>query len=924
MKETTYAVVDLETTGHSPEKGDRMIQIAIVFVKNKKIVDRYSTFVQPEQPIPPFISELTSITDEDVKDAPTFDAIAKEVAQQLEGTIFVAHNTQFDLSFLHYEWERCGVEPWKGETIDTVELSKIAFPSAYSYRLQDLASQLQLPLQRAHRADDDAEATAHLLMRCYEKLLYLPTATLQQLHRRSFTLQSNVSTLFYHLLKGKRPNPVPYDVYQGIPYKKRDKKEVTNRSTLHFPATHQEKMEILQRAHPSFVRREPQLNFMDTVWASLTKGEEVVAEVPTGVGKSLGYLYPAAVYSIWKNTSVVISTYTNHLVDQLVEKEIPKVEKMVGQPLRIAILKGRNHYFSFERFLRLLETTDHSYDETLAIMQVFVWLMETDVGDLEELNVSGGGHLIIDRLRKSEAVESDDEKRADFHLRAWLEAKEAHLIFTNHAWLMSSEESATLVERAGGCIIDEAHQMIDAAIHSKEVAFSYTFWKYMIGQVHNEGEGDLLPKVLRIRSSFIPMKEREKTYIDRMRDRFVHTFEAAVERFIELALLHDTSHVREKQIVLEEPWKREKIFHETSQRLYQYIQALYLFITPVIERKEEWTKRDRAYIETWLDRVHQLEEMLDDWVAFFAENEGVSEALVLSLDTKGLPGSVRLTKRPLHAMSVIQNRLSKKARAIVWTSGTMVVRDEEQFITKQLGLPANVPMYQFEAPDSFYEGAALWIVEDMPLIQEVSDEEYVAAVVDAVVQTAYATQGRMFVLFTSQQMLKETYELLTESELLEDYIVLAQGISGGSRAKMMRSFQQWERVVLFGTTSFWEGVDIPGDSLSAVLVARLPFSSPYDPMYQKKAEAVTKRGEDTFIHYSLPEALVRFRQGFGRLIRAATDRGGFIVLDRRIETKAYGSHFIKVLPNIPVRKVQLGNMVETLETWYTEEERKRN
>ncbi len=489
---------------------------------------------------------------------------------------------------------------------------------------------------------------------------------------------------------------------------------------------------------------------------------------------------------------------------------------------------------------------------------------------------------------------------------------------------MSSDESAPLVERAGGCIIDEAHQMIDAAIHSKEVAFSYTFWKYMIGQVHNEGESDLLPKVLRIRSSFVPMNEREKTYIDRMRDRFVHTFEAAVERLIERAFLHDTSRVREKQLLLEEEWKREKIFHETSQRFFQYIQALHLFITPVVEREQEWTKRDRAYIETWLDRVRQLEELLDDWIAFFAENDGASEALVLSLDTKGLPGSVRLTKRPLHAMSVIQHRLSKKARTIIWTSGTMTVRDDEQFITKQLGLSKDVPIHQFRAPDSFYEGAALWIVEDMPLIQEVSEEEYIAAVVDAVVQTAYATNGRMFVLFTSQQMLKEAYELLTESELLEDYIVLAQGLSGGSRAKMMRSFQQWERVILFGTTSFWEGVDIPGDSLSAVLVARLPFSSPLDPMYRKKAEAVTKRGEDTFMHYSLPEALVRFRQGFGRLIRASTDRGGFIVLDRRIETKSYGAYFINVLPNIPVRKVRLGNMVETLETWYTEEERKRN
>lgn len=162
MDNKTYAVVDLETTGHSPVKGDRIIQLAIVFITNGEIGDKYVRFVNPGQKIPAFIRQLTGIADEDVVDAPYFEDIAEEVARLLEGTVFIAHNTDFDLSFLQSEFSRCGIRKWVGKKMDTVELAKIMYPSATSYRLQDIAEDLGIPLAAAHRADDDAAATAKL------------------------------------------------------------------------------------------------------------------------------------------------------------------------------------------------------------------------------------------------------------------------------------------------------------------------------------------------------------------------------------------------------------------------------------------------------------------------------------------------------------------------------------------------------------------------------------------------------------------------------------------------------------------------------------------------------------------------------------------------------------------------------------------
>ena len=254
----------------------------------------------------------------------------------------------------------------------------------------------------------------------------------------------------------------------------------------------------------------------------------------------------------------------------------------------------------------------------------------------------------------------------------------------------------------------------------------------------------------------------------------------------------------------------------------------------------------------------------------------------------------------------------------MWTSGTLAIPENERFIARQLGIDDSIPLLTFDAPAHFYEGAEVFIVKDMPDIQQVSQSDYIEAVTDAVVQTVMATGGRLFVLFTSQDMLRKTYDLISESQQLEDYTLFAQGISSGSRIRLLKSFRQFTNSVLFGTNSFWEGVDVPGDALAAVIVVRLPFSSPEEPVYKAKAAKLTASGVNPFTEYALPEAVMRLRQGFGRLIRSSSDKGFFIILDRRIETKSYGQRFLEAFPNVPVKKVSLEHMVNELGNCYNE------
>ena len=320
----------------------------------------------------------------------------------------------------------------------------------------------------------------------------------------------------------------------------------------------------------------------------------------------------------------------------------------------------------------------------------------------------------------------------------------------------------------------------------------------------------------------------------------------------------------------------------------------------------------------WEYWIRELEIKVSEWDEIFLQ-DATLEAKWLEMDTRSIPGSLTIIKRPLNYQQDIKSALDplREEGAVVWTSGTLSVPTNRHFITSQLGLDNNISISTFKASADYYKGAELLIVDDMPDIQQVSQSDYIESIAEAIVQTVLVTEGRCFVLFTSQDMLRKTVDLIQDTELLDDYMLFAQGMSSGSRMRLLKSFQRFSKSVLFGTNSFWEGVDVPGDALSVIIMVRLPFSSPEDPLFKKRAELLTINGQNPFTAYSLPEAVLRFRQGFGRLIRSSSDKGVFIVLDRRIETKSYGIDFIQAIPNIPVKKVSLENMVLELENWYT-------
>ncbi|MBE1554138.1 ATP-dependent DNA helicase DinG [Sporosarcina limicola] len=925
MDNKTFAVVDLETTGHSPTKGDRIIQIAIVFIKDGKVGEKYVRFVNPGQVIPIFIRQLTSISDEDVKDAPFFEEIADEVAGLLEGTVFIAHNTDFDLSFLQSEFTRCGVSKWLGKKIDTVELAKIIYPSSPSYRLQDITEELGIPHASAHRADDDAEATAHLFLACREKMNTLPEDTLNLLHRRSFRLKTDLSTLFYEALKKARTRSQgqEFEYFRGIPYRQVQIRETNHFGLSNYPVREHEKVALFEQAFPGFERRESQFGFMDKAWEALSAQTEMIAEVPTGIGKTIAYLLPASIHSMTTGKPVVISTFTNHLVDKIMDEELEKVRTMLGADVSATVLKGREQYISLNKFEELLQVEDESYDETFTIMQILVWLTGTLTGDLEELNVSGGGQLFVDRIRKRSNRLKPDEQEADYHNRLLKACNHSTLIITNHSMLLADlNRGQTIFSSLAGLIVDEAHQFIQTASRMDEIVFSYTNWKYVMGQIGSDTTGQLYPQVDKLTKKLDVQRLSAKSQLDAAFIKFIGLFDLAVGK---LTSFNPAAHWKQQgnRIVytLAESGFGRQDFSQVSEAMFDYISKAELFTSGLTNVLDNLTRSEQVLLSEWNYWVRELKIKAGEWVEIFLDDRRDDFAIWIEKDKRSIPGSLTIFKRSLDSSLMIRtfiDRLKTEQTGIIWTSGTLSVQGNERYIPKQLGVDESIPLLTFHAPAHFYDGAEIFIVEDMPDIQQVSQTEYIEAVAHAVVQTVMATGGRLFVLFTSQDMLRRTYELIMESEQLEDYTLFAQGISSGSRMKLLKSFRQFDNSVLFGTNSFWEGVDVPGEALSAVIIVRLPFSSPGEPVFKARAAKLTAEGVNSFSEHALPEAVMRLRQGFGRLIRSSKDKGFFIILDRRIETKSYGRHFLESLPDVPVKKVSLEHMVNELENCYNE------
>ncbi|MDG5470619.1 ATP-dependent DNA helicase DinG [Jeotgalibacillus sp. ET6] len=926
MWKNKMAVVDIETTGNAPKKGDRIMQIAIVLIEDNKIVDEYSSYVNPQQPIPPFIVELTGITDKQVKDAPLFAQIAPEILKRMEGAVFVAHNVQFDLPFLQAELESAGFSgSWHGSLLDTVELARILLPTTDSFKLSDLTGQFQLSHDRPHQADSDALATAHILLYFIRKLHSLPLVTLERLELLSVYLKSHIAELFKSVTEDKRKNiqdlPADIEVFRGIAIRKKTKEQTDD---LH-PLSLEEPEKVLQNYVDFYEKRESQLSMIEKVAEAMENRSKIAIEAGTGVGKTMGYLLPAAAYAL-KGMKTVISTQTVQLQEQILLKDANIFKKITGGRLHFALLKGRSHYLHLLKFEQALAEEESQYDVVLTKMQILTWLTETVNGDVDELNLTSGGRLFWNRIRHAGWFLGEDKdpwKEKDFYLNALQKANDAQIIITNHSMLVQdTQRTRPLIPSYQNLIIDEAHHFEDACRRQWGKQLDYIQLKYTIGQLGHDTQDLLagrLGAILKISSEqkASPLTEDMVSEISTEADAAFYQLGALLKSSIQ------KKKGQQKYLLSLEDGIRENEGWRQVQYAFERLLSNMKKVDRVIQHNLEIVKKSKTNIsdskKAVIEEIHSFLLEWNDWIQsirlFFITNDSSSISW-LEGDLRSLPGSLSLVSRKVQVQKEISQHFFSGDQAIILTSATLTIDGKFDYFLKGLrGDQLNVECSIYPSPFDYNKAVRLMVPKDLPDIKMVTHDEYVEMVTDHLIAIGQATKGRMLVLFTSHEMLRHTYELIKDSGLMEDFILMAQGITSGSRTKLTRNFQRFDKAILFGTSSFWEGIDIPGEDLSCLVMVRLPFSPPDEPLTKALWNDAKEKGGNPFKEVSLPKAIIRFRQGFGRLIRHEHDRGLIVVFDRRLITTSYGKYFLSSIPSLPVEERGLDSIVKEIEEW---------
>jgi ATP-dependent DNA helicase DinG len=691
---------------------------------------------------------------------------------------------------------------------------------------------------------------------------------------------------------------------------------------------------LLSRGIKGFESREAQQHMMRDVIEAYETDSIALIEAGTGTGKSVAYLIPAMLWAARTKERTLISTHTISLQEQLVHKDIPFLLKALSLDLKVVLVKGMNNYVC----LRKLEEAKLSLpilpiEEVAEIEKIDQWKSSTREGSRSDLPFvpSGGTWEKI-------GAESDTCNHQDcpfyencYYIRARKEASEAQLLIANHHMLFSDlsiraktdnyNEPAVLpvYQRI---VLDEAHHIEDIATEHFALETSYIGLLRLLARLASDRQGKVYGKLpflkamiqehfglappmtvanlLRKLSIDLPGMRQDLTlylenafqaYTDLVRNLQSDASEDAIggENKLRLRSFHKTHPAWESEIV-----PRTKELVAALQRYSQVLYGLETDIESIKEKAfEDKSKGVRFDIAALAGRLVEASVVLEN---FLTIKDELSTVRWIQTSSR-VNSNIFLLHAELDMAKLLSEMLFSKFSTVVLCSATLATNKQFDFIRNRLGLTSEflpnkkIIATLYESPFDYQKQALFAIPTDMP---HPSDREFTPKAVEAIWQAIQASRGNAFVLFTSYSMMKASFNLLEERLKGQKYVALKQGDAG--RQSLLNTFKNTERSVLFGTDSFWEGVDVVGEALRCVIIVKLPFKVPSEPIIQARSEAISAKGGDPFMDYTLPQAIVKFKQGFGRLIRNRQDRGCVVCLDNRLLSKGYGRMFLNSLP----------------------------
>lgn len=587
----------------------------------------------------------------------------------------------------------------------------------------------------------------------------------------------------------------------------------------------------------------------------IEKNAHLVAEAGTGTGKTFAYLVPA----ILSGKKTIISTGTRNLQDQVFEKDFPLVRDALKVPVQAAVLKGRANYLCLYRMEQASEKHT-GFDRTLEaeLKHIQAWSSETQSGDIVEVGSVAEDSSIWPQVTSTadNCLGNDCPLVAEcYPLKARRKAQEVDVLIVNHHllcadWSLKDDGFGQLLPEAELIIVDEAHQLVDTASRFLGVTVSARQIMSLMGDINSE----------------------------------------QIKIADDMPALQDLTHVINEDIkelrkifpdnVSKGPWSEllvTKDFEFALSSLIDRLEQLFTLLTKAAVRSKGmemcWKRSEDLLLR--LKLFAQSEQ--DNWVQWF----------------ESFRQTFSLHRTPLDISETFSSFAFASEASWVFTSATLSVNGQFDFFTQRLGLQ-DAQTQAWDSPFDYTKQSLMYVPRGLP---EPRNYEYTSSMIDSVIPVLNASEGRAFILFTSHRALREAAQILGEKT---NFSLLVQGDL--PKQQMLDKFRRIDRAVLLGTSSFWEGVDVRGEALSCVIIDKLPFGSPGDPVTKARLDYMASHGQSAFNLFQLPSAALALKQGAGRLIRDVGDKGVLVLCDPRLASKGYGRVFVRSLPRMPITR----------------------
>ncbi|RKY51036.1 MAG: hypothetical protein DRP86_02575 [Candidatus Neomarinimicrobiota bacterium] len=957
-----FVAFDVETTGLEPESCD-VIQFSASVFELGKFKETRSFFCKPRGEIPEFIRQLTRITDEMVQDEKPFPQRIDEVLDIFGDSPIVGHNIKFDLAFLVPHLK----EPFTNPVVDTVELSRIFLYYLPDRKLESLAAHFNLQTEGAHRADVDTENTGELFLRLLDIMVYYDYPVYDQLATIAAPLAQTPNTWLYQRFlsvyqargrireeKLSPLHPVPENALgefkKGADEFNEDREDATLQKVN--PRDIQDVFGmngILSRKLKGYELRPGQIRFASDIVTALNKGNSLVGEAGTGVGKSLAYLIPAIKW-VRKNRdanfSVVVSSNTKALQEQLFGKEIPFIQKEIDPDFTATLLKGRKNYICLTRWEQFYQNLDGAVDifDRGNVLPLIVWLRETQTGDIEENSGFRASRYTTIWSKICSETGYCTTKRCSDKGGCYLgkirwKSQKADLVVVNHSLLLSDAASDNQVLPDHPIlVIDEAHNLTKSAYKY----FAVEVGPWIIDQVleaffrqgrDNFGllvllnrkinklsiseslKNSLLKRISAFEEETLKLQRESRQFFTRFLDFVNENIRSMNQRYI----------LKSRYKPHQNPFEHTGLDKSRDDLLKRYEKIIPDFQN-FRDTLEKFPLKERLPMSALLDdfdtSLKSLEELKqnletvlipehDDWVYWYE----------VPVDPKNF--NIGLYAVPLAVDAYIYERILRRKHSVIATSATLTIAGSFEYFNKTTGFsrfdPARLMCRVYESPFDYASQCAVYVPTFLGDPGHVKFEENVAGLLNEI---AARFQPGMLVLATSYYSIKQLSERM-HIPYKEENVPLIYQAGSASRSALLNRFRESGNATLIGTESFWEGVDIPGDALEMLVMLKLPFAVPSEPIVEAITEKMKESGKNPFLEYSVPEAVIKFKQGFGRLIRSRRDTGVALFLDNRLSFKRYGRIFMDSLPGKYSFVKNKEDFFRHLEIWYRRKRQSR-